>query len=137
MEILLHPCPAGINAVRRQHQTGHVEIGGRKTKLPANAVAFDDPAGNRVRPSEHLARGVEIAGADGLANARAADDLTVERHGGQSMNGETEFAAEFFEQRDVAAALVAENKIRADTKALDFSEVARQTADEIPRPFAG
>src|SRR5208282_6937039 len=95
------------------------------------AIARNHAAGNRVRPSEHLARGIKIAGANGLANARAADDLTVEGHGGQSMNGETEFAAEFFEQRDVAATFVAENKIRADTEALDLSEVARQTANEI------
>ena len=121
----------GINAIRRQHQTRHVEVRGWKTKLLANAVSFDHAAGNRVRPSEHLARGIKIAGANGFANARAADDLIVERHGGQSVNGEPEFAAEFFKQRDVAAAFVAEDKIRADTEALDFSEVARQAANEI------
>ena len=123
-----------INTVRRQHQTGHVEICGGKTELLANAISFDDPAGNRVRPSEHLARGIEIADANGFANARAADDLTVQRHGGQSVNGEPEFAAESFEQRDIAAAFVAKNKIRTDAKALDFSQIARQVADES---FAG
>ena len=101
-----------------------------ENRVAGPAVARDHAAGNRVRPSEHLARGIQIAGANGFANARAADDLIVERHGGQSVNGETQFTAEFFKQRDIAAALVAKNKIRADAEALDFSEVARQAADE-------
>src|ERR1039458_9808905 len=70
----------GINAVGRKQQSGHVQICGWKAKLLAELIAADDFAGERIGASEHLARGVEIAGANGLANARAADDLTVERH---------------------------------------------------------
>ena len=50
------------------------------------------------------------------------------------MNVESEFVSEFLEQRDVAAALAAKNKIRPDTDTLDFPEVAGQAADEILHP---
>ena len=120
----------GIDAVGWQNQGRRVEIRGRETKFTAHPIARGHAAGNGVRSSEHLTRGIKIAGADGFANARAADDLIVERHGGQSVNGETQFVPEFFKQRDIAAALVAENKIRAHAQALDFSEVAGQSADE-------
>ena len=42
----------------------------------------------------------------------------------------SEFVTKFFQQRDIAAALVAKNEIRPHANALDFSEVAGQSADE-------
>ena len=47
------------------------------------------------------------------------------------MDGETGFAPNFFQQRDVAAALVTKDKIRADAQALNFSQIARQPPDEF------
>ena len=86
----------GIDSVGRQNQARRIKVCGRETKLAAHAITRDHAAGNGVRPSEHLTRGVEIAGANGFANARAADDLIVEGHGGQPVNGETQFVTEFF-----------------------------------------
>ena len=50
------------------------------------------------------------------------------------MNGEVQFRAELLQQRNIAAPLVAEDKVRADADAVDRAEVAGQLADER---FAG
>ena len=50
------------------------------------------------------------------------------------MNRKPNFTAKFLQQRNVAAPFVAENKIRADTDALDCTEVAGQFAH---KNFAG
>ena len=134
MQLSLQFCEAGINAVRRQNQTGRVQIRRRETELASQFVAFNHTSGNRVRPAQHLARGVQFARANRFANPRAADDPAVERNRRQSVNGKTDFTAKFFQQRDIAAAFVAENKIRADADAVDCTEVAGQAAEKI---FAG
>src|SRR5207253_3184225 len=46
------------------------------------------------------------------------------------MHDEIQFRAELFQQRDIAAAFVTENKIRSDANALDLSEITNQSADK-------
>ena len=50
------------------------------------------------------------------------------------MNLKTDFPAEFFQQRDIPAAFMAENKVRADANGKNPAKIARQFADEN---FAG
>jgi hypothetical protein len=75
-----------------------------------------------------------LASADRIANARAADSLTIDRNCGKAMDSEAQFDAEFAEQFDVARSLVAERKRAADTDALDVAEVAREITNKL---FAG
>ena len=105
-----------------------------KPNSPADPVAFDHAAADRVRPAQHLAGRVKISGADHFADARAAHRLAIQRHRRQAVDLKTQFRAQLFQQRHIAAPLVAENKIRADADAVDFPQIARQFADES---FAG
>jgi len=70
----------GVNTAGRNDQAGKLKIRRRKSELSPQLVPADDPSGKRVGAAEHLARGVEVAVADGFANSRAADHLPVQRH---------------------------------------------------------
>ena len=48
----------------------------------------------------------------------------------QGMNGEFEFGPELFQQVDVAATFVPENKVGADAQALNVTEITAEPADE-------
>ena len=96
----------------------------------AQPVAGHHLAGDGIRASEHLCGGIEVRRLDRGTDAGAADNGTVEREGRHAMHVKVEFGAQLPQQRDIAAAFVAEDEIGADTDAVDASEIARQAADE-------
>lgn len=120
----------GVNSIRRQGETGGVEIGGGESEFASEFVACDNFCREGVRAAEHLARAIEVACAKDFADARAADDLAIERNGRDAMHGEVQFAAERSQKSNVAAAFVAEHKIRTDTDGLNGSQIAGELADE-------
>ena len=75
------PGVRGVNAVWRQDQAVGVEVSRRETELAALALALNDGALNGECTPEHLPGIVEAAVPHGVADARAADRLAVERHG--------------------------------------------------------
>lgn len=123
----------GVNPVGWQGESTGVEIGGGKTEATADLIAGDDGAGEGVGAAEHLAGGVQVAGADGGADAGAADGLAVEGDGGEVVDGEVEFGTELAEQFDIAGAAVSEGEVGADADAVDVAEVVDKAADEVGR----
>ena len=115
----------GIDSVRRKNHSRGIEVGGGEAEFVAELIAVNYFSGNGISAAKHLAGGIEIICADGFADARAADGLSIKRHGGKTTHMETKFCAERLEQRDIAAAFVPEDEIRADTDALDAAEFAR------------
>ncbi len=93
-------------------------------------VAAHDPSGEGIGASQHLARGIEVPRANGFADARAADHLAVQRHGGQAVYLKMQLTAQATEQGNIPAAPVAELKISADTDALDPAQLPDQLAYE-------
>jgi hypothetical protein len=120
----------GVNPVGRQQPAAGVEIGGGKAELPSEFSAANDFAGEGISAPQHLAGRIEITGANGLANPGAADGLSVERDGGESVNLKLQFRAQPVEQGNVPAAPVAKHEIRANTDALNFAQGGHQAADE-------
>ncbi len=131
MDATSHSGVGGVDAVRGQHEPGDWEIRGGETEFAAAGVAMDYLAGERVRSAKHLPGGVEIATANGLTDAGATDRFTVQGHRAKAMNGEAQFDAKFFEQRDVPAPLVAEDEVAADAEAGDPNEIVCKLADEF------
>ena len=121
----------GVNAVGREDLCARVEVGGGEAELAPDLIAGNDGAGEGVGAAEHLTGGVEAAGADGFADARAADGLAVERDGGEAVNREIKFSAEAAKELDVAAAAMAEGELCADANAVDLAEIADESADEF------
>lgn len=119
-----------IDSVRRQDETGGVEIGGGESELAPEFVPFHHYGREGIGAAQHLTGSVKIPRANGFPDAGAADDLAVERHSRDAVDGELKFRTERFQDRHVAAALVAEYEIRADADALEATEVARELADE-------
>src|SRR6202000_2850985 len=66
-----------------------------------------------------------------LANARAADGLVIKRDCAESMDLEMQFAAKFFQQRNITAALVAKGKICAHADTVNSSKIAGQRPNEV------
>jgi hypothetical protein len=120
-----------IDAVGRQKQAGNIEVGCGKTKLSAQAVALDHRTAERVGAAEHLSGKVEVSDSDCLPDARATDRLTIQRDGSHAVNSEVQFFAQPFQQRHIASAFVAENKVFSHTKALNPAGLSRQTANEF------
>ena len=121
----------GVHAIRREDLSARVEVRGGEAELASDLIAADDGAGEGVGAAEHLTGGVETAGANGFADARAADGLAVERDGGEAVNGEIEFGAELAEEFNIPTAAMAEGELRADADAVDVAEITDEAADEI------
>src|SRR5882724_8506986 len=123
-----------VNPIGRQDEAGDVEIGGGKSEFAAELITFYDGTRQRIGTSQHLAGGIEVAGADGFADAGAADGLAIEGNRRHSMHGEVEFFTKGFQEADIATPFVAEGEVASHAKALELAEVARKAADE---GFAG
>ena len=121
----------GVNAVGREDLSARVEVGGGEAELAPDLIAGNDGAGEGVGAAEHLTGGVEAAGADGFADARAADGLAVERDGGEAVNREIKFSAEAAKEFDISTAAMAEGELCADANAVDLAEIADEAADEF------
>ena len=124
----------GINPERRQTEAAHVQVRGGEAKLVPELVSADDRTIQRIRAAKHLAGGVELPGADGLADARAADRLAIERDRSLTVDGKVQFLSQRLEQRDIAAAFVAKGKIAADANTVETAKIPDETADKL---FAG
>lgn len=119
-----------IHRIRRNGQMPDIEIRGRVAQLAPQLVALNHYSGGRIRAAQHLAGSVEIAIADGVANAGAADGFSVQRNRCQSVHDEFEFLTKSFEQWDIARALISESEIAPHADAVNVSKVSHQTTDE-------
>lgn len=123
--------PGRVDARGRQYQAGDIEIRGRETEPPGASVPNDNASAQRVGPSQHAVGCVEVAVADGLADAGAADGLTVLEAGGQSAGGKTETSFDLVEQGDGAGASIPELEVLADMNAGQASEALDKQGDEL------
>ena len=121
----------GVNPVWRKQQSRRIEVRSGETDFLTELISAHDFASEGVRAPEHLTGSVEISGANRFANACATYGFAIKCDGGEAMYREIQIAAQFAEQRHVAAAFVAENKICADADAFDVADVARESANEL------
>src|SRR5437879_779844 len=120
----------GVNAGGWNGQSGHVQVCGGKTQLPSQPVSANDLCGERIGAAERLAGGIEIAGANGFANPRAADHLSIERNRGQPVDEETQLLPEAFEQLNIPASFVADGERAAKPRAVKATEVPSRPANK-------
>ena len=123
--------PGRVDARRRQCQAGDIEIRGRKSESAGPSVTHDNASAQRVRPPQHAVGCAEVAVADGLADAGAADGLTALKAWGQSAGGKTETSFELAEQGDGAGASLPEVEVLADMDAGQASEALDEQGDEL------
>ena len=120
----------GIHAVRRHEAALGIEIRRGETELAPQSVAGHDRPAEGVFAAQHLRRCGEIPRSNRLAEARAADLLAIQRHGGEAMHGERQLAPELLQERDVATALVTEGEGAAHADAMHGTELFHEGADE-------
>jgi len=123
--------PGRVDARRRQCQPGDIEIRGRKTEPAGTSVTDDHASAHCVAPPQHAVDCVEIAVADGLADAGAAYGLTVLKAGGQCAGDKTETSFELAEQGDGAGASIPEVEVLADVNAGQAPEALDKQGDEF------
>ncbi len=104
----------GPDAAGREFDSAGRDVGGGKSELAPELVAGHDFAAHRVGSAEHAGRGIEVAIADGLADPGAADALALEHDGRHRFQVEAVFFRRIPEERNIAAAVVAEAPILAD-----------------------
>src|SRR3989454_9244623 len=121
----------GVNAVWRKHQPGEIKIRSGETQFATEFVAAGHSAGEGVGATEHLAGGIEATRPDRLADARAADDFSVEGNRCQPVHDEVQFLSQLLQQGDIPAPPVTEGERAADAQAVDRTEVSRQAANEL------
>ena len=119
-----------IDAVRRQQLVVGAEVGRRKADGPAALVAPDDGAVDEVVVAEQRARLVHAPLADQPPDPRAADDEVLVADRIDLLGVEAVAAAERAQQREVAGAVVAEQKIGADPDLGDVQPVDEHGAHE-------
>ena len=115
-----------VNALRRQYESGDVQVGGRKAELVTDLISVLDGSCDRVRASEHLTGELEFSCLDRLTNAGAADGFYILRNCGDRNDGESEFDTKFLEQVNVAGSFVAESETGADADALELADVSSE-----------
>src|SRR5215207_1046041 len=128
---LLAAIGARVDAVGRQLDVaGHRHVGRREAERSTPLVAVLDDAADRVAATEQPRRQPDVAGGDRLADERrghAAD--AVDRHRADALDLEPSGPAHCLEQRQVAAAAVAEVEVLADHDG-SGGEVAYEPVDE-------
>ena len=120
----------GVDAVRRQELVLRLEIRGRKADGPAAAVAFHDGAVHIVLMPEQRPRLVDAALAEQPPNPRAADDEVLVADRIDLLGVEPVARAERPQQREIAGAIVAEQKVGADPDLGDAQPVHQHRLHE-------
>src|SRR5688572_16260456 len=97
----------------------------------AHLISLDDRSCQRIAPAQHLAGSVELAAANSLADAGAADHLTIEGHRRQPVHDEMQLNPQLAQQGNIAAPAMAERELAADAHTLQMAKVPRQGPDEF------
>lgn len=67
-----------VNSIRRQSPASRIQVRSGKTNFMSEPVAANYNGRERIRPTQHLAGGIEVADGNRLSNSRAADGFAVE-----------------------------------------------------------
>ena len=98
-----------VHAVRRgHHRLIHEQVAGRKTDGPADLVAVNDFAVERIRPPQIGIARLNVPCFDAFADQGRADDLAAHHHRFEHMHRRAVPCAFLFQQTDIPARLVAE-----------------------------
>src|SRR5262245_55322858 len=103
-----------VNAVWRQQLILGFQVGGRKSDRAAAPVAFNDDAVDVVLMAKQRSGLIHSSFADQPSDSGTADDEILVSHRVDLFGLEPQGRAERAEQREIAAPIVAEEKIRAD-----------------------
>src|SRR5438552_4195135 len=136
MRSAANPTMDRINTSRRHHQARHLQIRRWKAELAAQSIPGLYDTAQRILPPEHLAGRIEFARPDALANARAAHNFSIQRHGREAVHLEIQFLAEGFKQFNIPASPVTKMERAPDAHALKPAKIARQLADELLAGFS-
>src|SRR5207247_95905 len=120
----------GPNPMRRQSQSGDINVCGREPELASDAIAAHHFSVQGIFAAEHLFGVIELAGPDHFADPGAADDLAVQRNCRQSVDMEVQFVPQAFEQFHVASSLMAKSERSAHANTVNLATIARQLADK-------
>src|SRR4051794_29285522 len=98
MPAIFHLGVNGVNAIRRKDEAGDGDVGRGRAESATESIAFNYFSSHGVSAAEHLRSVIQIAGANALADACAADGLAVEREGGETVHLKFKFRAKFAQQ---------------------------------------
>src|SRR5437870_4888295 len=95
MNFISDGCMGGIDPGGGKDKPSGVDVRSRKTKFMAKLIAADYRTGKRVTATQHLAGQIQFTITNGFADASAADDFAIQRDGGEAVDDEIQFLAQF------------------------------------------
>ncbi len=127
----------GINTVRRQHFRARGDVGSREPQLFAAPVPFDDSTGDEMIATQHRLHVIYPAGAEQLADARAAHSVALHENRFDHRHFETETTAPTNQVVDAALSSLPEAKVFAGPDFFGFEPSHEQVAHELLRAALG